>query len=732
MPDERDVVKAPVTAMAPEKWSESRAAHRIWTRGLLTLGILAILVGVEPMWDARLQSLWFDAYQRVSPRQIESTPAMVVEIDERSLAALGQWPWPRTILARLLRKIEDYQPLAIGVDILMSEADRMSPQQVLEQAQREDPVLAARLAALPSNDAELAAAIRAGPVVLGLVGIEMPDAAPKVLRATPFSVFDTARQGDLPGPAPGVGQFKGVLPSIDQLDRAAIGHGLMSMSDPAKSVIRRMPLVSSINGTLTPALTVEMLRVALHVPALGLHTSGSAVKGVTIGSFNAPTEDDGSMRIYYSPRDARRYLSAIDVLNGNVDPRDLRDKLVLVGMTGLALTDYQNTPLGEAMPGSEIHAQLLENMKDQTWLQRARWAPALEIAVFVLLGLLLIWATPRWRPRNAALLALGCVLALALAAFAGFRSQRQLFDAATPGLGLLVLFSMLLVLTLTEAARRRKSLERVVQAQREQAAVVAGELQAAQRIQTGILPRAESLQDEPRIDLAATMIPAREVGGDLYDFFRLDSNRLFFLVGDVAGKGLSASIFMAISKALYKSATLRQPDASISDLMRAANAEVSRDNPEMYFVTVFAGILDLATGELAYCNAGHEDPYLLRAAEVGFARLTEGAGPPLCTVDDFAYTTGRQVLRAGDLLCLVSDGVVDAQNGAGARYGSGRLRGVLEGMAKSDNPGDEKGSANAVVEAVLADVNLFVGTAEPADDVTVLVWRWRPGLMDRR
>ena len=109
------------------------------------------------------------------------------------------------------------------------------------------------------------------------------------------------------------------------------------------------------------------------------------------------------------------------------------------------------------------------------------------------------------------------------------------------------------------------------------------------------------------------MIPAREVGGDLYDFFRLDERRLFFLVGDVAGKGLSASIFMAVSKALYKSTMLRAPGADIGELMSAANAEVSRDNPEMLFVTVFAGILDLDTGELAYCNAGHENPYLVHA-----------------------------------------------------------------------------------------------------------------------
>ncbi len=155
----------------------------------------------------------------------------------------------------------------------------------------------------------------------------------------------------------------------------------------------------------------------------------------------------------------------------------LRDKLVLVGVTGLALTDYQNTPLGEAMPGSEIHAQLLENLKDQTWLQRSRWAPPLEVAVFVLFGLLLIWATPRWTPaqRGAAGYCLHCrdgvrvVCGISCAAAIVRRGDARPWAAAP-------------VQHAAGAdadggrASRRKALERVVQAQREAAAVVAGEM----------------------------------------------------------------------------------------------------------------------------------------------------------------------------------------------------------------------------------------------------------------
>jgi serine phosphatase RsbU (regulator of sigma subunit) len=280
-------------------------------------------------------------------------------------------------------------------------------------------------------------------------------------------------------------------------------------------------------------------------------------------------------------------------------------------------------------------------------------------------------------------------------------------------------FGAMLLLTLAETTRHRHALERVVQRQREHAARIAGELDAARRIQMAMLPQAELLADEPRVDLAATMLPAREVGGDLYDFFMLDARRLFFLVGDVAGKGLSASIFMAVSKALYKSTTLRTAAPDMGALMIAANAEVSRDNPQMLFVSVFAGLLDLDTGDLAYCNAGHENPCRIHATEAAVRRIVDGDGPALCVADGFAYRGASAKLRPGEALCLVSDGVTEAHASSGELFGNARLERLLLGLR-----GGER-SARAIVDAVCDGVATFVAGAEASDDITVLVLRWR-------
>ncbi|TMG94195.1 MAG: hypothetical protein E6H73_07845 [Betaproteobacteria bacterium] len=338
--------------------------------------------------------------------------------------------------------------------------------------------------------------------------------------------------------------------------------------------------------------------------------------------------------------------------------------------------------------------------------------------MLLILGGLLIFAAPRWSPLGAGLLATGSIVVPAMVGYLVFRSERWLFDAATPALALVVLSGVLLVLTFREATRQKTLLERSVQASREQAARMTGELEAAQRIQTGMLPRADLLRDDERIELAAAMTPAREVGGDLYDFFRLDERRLFLLIGDVAGKGLSASIFMAVSKALYKSMALRAPDADIGALMAAANAEVSRDNPDMLFVTAFAAILDLETGALAYCNAGHENPYLLSSEAGPLERIRDGDGPPLCVVDGFNYRGACRQMRQRESLCCVTDGVTDAQNAAGVLYGSARLDACLSRIDR------ERPSPRDVVDGVRADVASFVAGAEIVDDLTVLVLRW--------
>ncbi|MGH8730181.1 MAG: PP2C family protein-serine/threonine phosphatase, partial [Burkholderiales bacterium] len=419
-----------------------------------------------------------------------------------------------------------------------------------------------------------------------------------------------------------------------------------------------------------------------------------------------------------------RFVSALDAIRGDIDPELIRGKIALVGATGLGLFDYQTTPLGERMPGIEIHAQIIENIYEDSLLRRPGHFEQLERLLLLGCGLILILAVPAAKPRTAALIYGAVVAGLLVLGFALYYWKQLLLDVAWPTTAATVLFGVMLTGALAEADRQRLALRRALEAEREAAARAAGELEAARRIQMGMLPPpSANFYGDPRFSLQALIETAKSVGGDLYDFFKLDADRLFFMVGDVAGKGLAASIFMAVSKALYKSAALRsrlEDGAVIGEVMRAANDEIARDNPEMLFVTVFAGILDLNSGELDYCNAGHDAPYLLHAQRPAPIHLDSDSGPPLCVIEGYKYQSERYRMTPGESLCLYTDGVTEAMNSGGELYGRRRLFPVLTAaLAASD--------AVKLVDAVRDDVREFVGATERSDDLTILALRWNGG-----
>jgi serine phosphatase RsbU (regulator of sigma subunit)/CHASE2 domain-containing sensor protein len=652
----------------------------------------------------------FDAYQALAPRVPRSAPVVIVTIDEESLRRYGQWPWPRTWLARLVARLAEARPAAIGLDVLMPEPDRLSPGRLAGILEGLDPAVTRKLAGMPSNDAVLAEALRGRPVVLAVAGVDVPEAVSLAERGvSPVRAFG----GD---PARFVPRFEGGLHSIAPIEAAAAGRALVSV-DPERGVLRRMPMLAAVGPTLMPGLALEMLRVAAGAPAISVKVGRGGLEAVGVAGFAIPTEPDGRVWLHYSRSDARRLVPASDVLDGMVPAERFQGRLVLVGATALGLSDTQSTPVTDRMPGIEVHAQLLECILDGALLTRPPLARAIELAMLAAGGVLLLLAVPRLRPRVSAPLLLGLILLALAGGFLAYRARGLLVDGATPGLGLAVLYTALLAVTLTETESRRRALRRQVERQREAAARLAGELEAARRIQMGTLPRPSMVfPGEQRFDLYARLDPAREVGGDLYDFFFLDPDHLFFLIGDVSGKGLPGSLFMAISKALYKSTALRR-HGQVAAMMREADAEISRDNTEGLFVTALAGILDARTGALEYCSAGHEPPFLLPRAGRPLMRLTEGGGPPLCAADGFPYDAATRQLEPGDTLCLITDGITEAAAPDGTLYGRPRLEALLGGLAPA-------ASAGEIGEAIRRDVAAFTGDAEASDDMAILVLRY--------
>ncbi len=240
------------------------------------------------------------------------------------------------------------------------------------------------------------------------------------------------------------------------------------------------------------------------------------------------------------------------------------------------------------------------------------------------------------------------------------------------------------------------------------------EMQAAAEIQQSILP-VPWVRDGPteRIDLHAEMHPAREIGGDFYDYFLIDANRLAVIVADVSGKGTPASLFMAVSRTVMRSVTSAGDMASG---IEAANRLLATHNTACMFVTIFLGVLDLSNGALRYCNAGHNPPYLLRAG--GGRDTLGGTGIPLGIDAEMPYRIDDTVLHTGDALFLFSDGITEAFDTEGAEFGTARLEAALEAA--------RGGSAAELVAGVLGATAAFAAGADQSDDITALALVLQP------
>src|SRR5215469_1807001 len=242
----------------------------------------------------------------------------------------------------------------------------------------------------------------------------------------------------------------------------------------------------------------------------------------------------------------------------------------------------------------------------------------------------------------------------------------------------------------------------------------------------GLLPRRfPAFPDRPEIDLYAHIEPARMVGGDLYDYLLVDQDRrLFFVIADVSGKGAPAALLMAATKEVVREAVLKFGTA-LDRVFAEANRKTASANDDLeseggVFVTAFAGILDLASGEVTYASAGHDSPFVL-GADKSLRQLETAGGPPLGVVGDFAFPVDRGWIEPGEVLLLYTDGVTEAENAGRALYSRQRLAAAL---AKAPTV-----NAQSLVRAVIDDLRRFVGGAEQADDLTLLALRRAAGAL---
>ncbi len=406
-----------------------------WLVPILSVSLGIGLFLLNPLPLKVMRNAVFDQYQRWQPRTYQEAPVRIIDIDDESLAKLGQWPWPRTRIAEIVSKLQSVGAAAIAFDVIFAEPDRTSPTAMLS-VWNPPSNLRSALTSLPDHDAVFARTVSHGGVILGQA-LQREGKPPEHL-IKPFSIVTVGAS-----PLPFLSEFKGSVTPLLNLQNAAAGIGVVSFNPDSDGIVRRVPLMLRLGDAPVPSLIAEALRVAQNEKNFFIKTSeatGDGLEEIRIGAITIPTTSNGEVWVHYTKPIPERYIPVWKVLSGQVPAEQLRGHILLVGTSAQGLMDLRFNPLGRIMPGVEAHAQALEQIFAGDHLERPGWATGLEALIILIGGLLVGFIGIS---AGAVLSAIATVLIFGLTGWMGWFAYSQhglLVDPVMPGITLLITF----------------------------------------------------------------------------------------------------------------------------------------------------------------------------------------------------------------------------------------------------------------------------------------------------
>jgi adenylate cyclase len=425
-----------------------RATRLIYIAFICALiGGAVLLRYADPFFVNALRLIAFDNFQRINPEPYDpNLPIRIVDIDEKSLSLIGQWPWPRTTVRDLLLELTSKGAAAVAFDVLFAEPDRTSLESIVKRlpAAQADAISAA-MAGQPSNDELFAAALKETPSVLSVV---LGDGADTTVQAKAGFAF----AGD--DPRPFLMEFKGASRNLPEFENAARGIGAFNWVADRDQIVRRVALMFRLDQTFVPSLAAEALRIAQGANTYVLKASNASgetafgqstgLNHIRIGDVEIPTDAGGGVYLKFRHFNKAAYIPAWKVLAGEVSQQDIEGRIILVGTSAPGLLDLRATPVDAAVPGIDIHAQLLEHLLTGKFLERPDYALALEEFVILVLGIMLAFFLPRVSAKTSAAIGFLTIALVLMGGWAAFQYWRVFIDPSYPAL---VLGSMTTIIT---------------------------------------------------------------------------------------------------------------------------------------------------------------------------------------------------------------------------------------------------------------------------------------------
>ena len=656
---------------------------------LLVLLLLIFLKILNPSFIKSVSYLSFDLYQKVFA-QTKDSEVVIIDIDENSLGKFGQFPWNRNVFAKILDQLNTSNPKAIGFDIFFTEKDKQSPDEIIKSYDL-IPSDVAELQKLKGPDEIFSEKLKESKSIIAVLGSNVPSHSNYDRKAKARFL---SKGGD---PKEFTYSYPYSIGSLEILEKDVKGLGSISFLDQLDGIIRSLPLVVQFNKKLYPTMGLEMVRVGSNQKNIYVELNEVGIKKISARPYKISSDPNGIIWIKYKRSDKKQYISASDVYDGKFQSDFFKDKYVLIGASAQGLFDLVKTPLGVTIPGVEVHANVIENILDQSYLIRNPNTYIFELLFSIIVALITFILSQKIKPKYSLSIFFGNILAIIIIGFYIYKFRSELVDMSYPIFIVTITF-------LTGLYFRFIEENKMALANLQKEAKLLKERELAAGVQKSLFPDISKFENF----IFAKNVPARDVSGDYFDVVRATPEEYFFTLADVSGKGVKAGMYMAKASSIFR--TLTNLKFPLEKVVFGVNNELVEAKFKGMFVTAVFGKLNIKTGELVFINAGHES--ILTFDQNKNYEYIKSEMPPIGIVKYFTESMVKSnTMNLKDKTFVVyTDGVTEGYLKNGEELGAEGVQKIIDGMSEV--------TPKTIVESIEKELNW--GAEKLRDDITCM------------
>ena len=554
---------------------------------LVLLFFLIVLKTINPSFIKSISYLSFDLYQKIFPLDKQDSKVVIINIDEKSLSKFGQFPWNRSIFAKIIENVNRSNPKVIGFDIFFTEKDKQTPEEIIKAYNILSSDVINYLTNIQSHDERFRQQLDVSNSVLAVLGSKVASEGS----------YDRSAKAKFISKGGDPKNFTYVFPysigSLEILENSVKGLGSISFLDQSDGIIRSLPLIVRFKNKLYPTMGLEMVRVGSKQKNLFVEMNEVGIKRVSVRPYKISSDPNGIFWIRYKKTKKNQYISASSVFDGKFDESIFKDKYVLIGASAQGLFDLVKTPLGVTIPGVEVHANVIENILDNSYLTRNPNIYVFELLFSIIIAFVTFYFSQIIKPKYSLAIFFGSTVSVILIGFGFFLLRSELVDFSYP------VFMVTAVFLTGLYFRFIKENELAISNLQKQAALKK-ERELAGEVQKRLFPEIKKFEHF----VYARNVPARDVSGDYYDIIEINENEFYFTLADVSGKGVRSGMLMAKASSVFR--TLSNLKLPLEKIVFLVNNEIVEAKFKGMFVTAVFGKMNVSNGEIEIVNAGHE------------------------------------------------------------------------------------------------------------------------------